>query len=199
MEDKAIVLDVLPEGAPFTLSHKVDSELRHRDVRAVRGGYLAMPLVFGLAKQKLFLLVAVAKQGEEIKPGDEVDLGGKEQIQAWARIDYSDLSSAAKSELDGALDQLIEGEEKRFVEFFNKASPITTRMHSLELLPGIGKKHMWEIIESRRKPFESLDEVKERLPLIADPHRSITERIVKELQGDEKYNLFVLTPRRRRR
>ena len=42
------------------------------------------------------------------------------------------------------------------IEFFNKAAPLTTRMHQLELLPGLGKKHMWEIIEERKdKPFES--------------------------------------------
>ena len=66
----------------------------------------------------------------------------------------------------------------------------------LVAIPGIGKKHMWEIIESRRKPFESLADIKQRLPLIADPKKGVKERILKELKGDEKYYLFVFPPRR---
>ena len=194
--DNAIVLDVLPSGAPFTLSQNVDSQLKRRNVRAVRGGYLTMPLVFALSKSRLFLMVAIANPDTMFNAGDEVDLAEKKKIAAWARINYDDLSSAAKSELEETLGNLIDGEEKRFTDFFNRASPITTRMHSLELIPGIGKKHMWEIIESRRKPFASLSEIKERLPLIADPKRGIKERILRELRGEEKYYLFVLPPRR---
>jgi putative nucleotide binding protein len=194
--ENAIILDVLPSGAPFTLSQNADSQLKRRNVRAVRGGYISMPLVFGLSKTRLFLLVAVASPDHGFKTGGEIDLAEKKKIAAWARINYDDLSSAARSELDSALEKLIEGDESRFTDFFNRASPITTRMHSLELIPGIGKKHMWEIIESRRKPFKSLAEIKERLPLIADPKKGIKERILKELKGDEKYYLFVLPPRR---
>lgn len=197
--DKAIVLDVLPEGAPFQLSREVDSELRKRDVKVVRGGYLSQPLAFALSKEKLFPVVAAVAKGAELKSGDEVDLREKKKIDAWARVDHGTLSSAAKAELEDALDKLIEEREAKFTEFFNKASPITTRMHSLELIPGIGKKHMWEIIESRRKPFEDLEDIKERLPLLADPRRGIKKRILKELKGDEKYYLFVQQPRRRRR
>lgn len=194
--EKVIVLDVLPSGAPFTLSQNVDSQLRRRNVRAVRGGYLAVPLVFALSKSRLFLMVAVTSPEHTLKLGEEVDLAEKTKIAAWARINYSDLSSAAKSELEEMLDKFIDDEEARFTNFFNRASPITTRMHSLELIPGIGKKHMWEIIESRRKPFENLADIKGRLPLIADPKRGVKERILKELKGEEKYYLFVLPPRR---
>jgi len=193
---KAIVLDVLPSGAPFTLSQNADAQLRRRNIRAVRGGYLTVPLVFALSRDKLFLLVAVASPDHGFKVGDEIDLVEKKKIAAWTRISYDDLSSAAKSELEETLDRLLDEEEARFTEFFNKASPITTRMHSLELIPGIGKKHMWEIIESRRKPFESLADIKQRLPLIADPKKGVKERILKELKGDEKYYLFVFPPRR---
>ena len=155
-----------------------------------------MPLVFSLAKNKLFLSVAVMSTEEPIKVSEEVDLNNKERVSAWARIDRGSLSSAAKSELEDVIDALITGEESRFVDFLNRAPPITTRLHSLELIPGIGKKHMWEIIEQRRKPFESLAELKERVPLIPDPKRGLKERILKELQEEEKYYLFVLPPRR---
>ena len=194
--DNAIVLDVLPSGAPFTLSQNVDSQLRRRNIRAVRGGYLAVPIVFVLSKSRLFLMVAVTNPEHKFELGDEIDLNDKTKIAAWARISHGDLSSAAKSELGDSLNKLISDDDARFTNFFNRASPITTRMHSLELIPGIGKKHMWEILDSRRKPFESLTEIKERLPLIADLKKGVKDRILKELKEEEKYYLFVLPPRR---
>jgi len=52
---------------------------------------------------------------------------------------------------------IVKNREKWFVNFFNTARAITPRMHALELVPGIGKKYMWQVINERdRKPFESL-------------------------------------------
>ena len=76
--------------------------------------------------------------------------------------------------------------------FFSKSQPLSTRMHSLELLPGLGKKHMWEIVEERRgDPFTSLENLKERVKLIPDPEKLIVKRVLKELEGNEKHMLFV--------
>ena len=48
-------------------------------------------------------------------------------------------------------------DEARFIRYFNEAGPITTRMHALELLPGIGKKLMWAVLNERKKgPFKRL-------------------------------------------
>ncbi len=64
-------------------------------------------------------------------------------------------------------------------------------MHSLELLPGVGKKLMWQILDEReRKPFYSYNDLQERTAL-ADPIKIIAKRIVEELAGDSKYKLFV--------
>jgi len=194
--EKIMVLDVLASGTPFTLPAQIDSLFRKRGIRTVRGGYLAVPMLFGLSKDRLFLMLAVPSPGIQPKVGEELELGNNKQIAAWARVNYNDLSSAAKSELEMMLEKLIEERDKEFANFFNKAPPITTRLHSLELIPGIGKKHMWEIIEEKKKPFKSLDEIKERLPLLPDPKKGLKERILKELKGDEKYYLLVLPPRR---
>ena len=64
-------------------------------------------------------------------------------------------------------------------------------MHQLELLPGLGKKHMWEIIEERKdKPFESFDDIKKRVKLMPDPEKAIIKRIISEIQGKEKHKIF---------
>jgi hypothetical protein len=48
----------------------------------------------------------------------------------------------------------VKDREQDFVTFFNKALSITPKLHMLHLLPGIGKKLMWEILEERnKKPF----------------------------------------------
>jgi putative nucleotide binding protein len=63
-------------------------------------------------------------------------------------------------------------------------------MHSLELLPGIGKRLMYQIIELReRVPFENFEDIKERINL-SDPVKLIIRRVLKELSEDEKYNIF---------
>ena len=65
-------------------------------------------------------------------------------------------------------------------------------MHSLELLPGLGKKHMWEILEERRgDDFLSFDDIKKRVKLMPEPEKLVIKRIIKELEGAEKHNIFV--------
>jgi putative nucleotide binding protein len=63
-------------------------------------------------------------------------------------------------------------------------------MHALELVPGIGKKYMWQVINERtRKPFESFDDLQGRTEL-PSPAKLITKRVLEELEGDSKYRLF---------
>ena len=194
--DVAVVLDIVQPGTPVTLRSEIERELMRRKIRIRRGGYLSIPISFVLAKNKLFLALAVPSPGTELKIGEEIDLRDKKKVLGWVRVSYDDLTSIAKEELEHVIEKIVEEKEKDFVEFFNKAGPITTRLHTLELLPGIGKKHMWDIIEKRRKPFTSYKDIKERIPLMPEPRKSIKERILQELKGGEKYYLFVLPPRR---
>ncbi|MFB6159334.1 MAG: DUF655 domain-containing protein [Candidatus Nanohalobium sp.] len=133
---------------------------------------------------------------EEVRPkgGEEVYIGSgdREKVEfIKQRIDYDDLTGSAKSEIKYVLDALIDENEEDFVEFFNEATPVTPRRHAFELLPGIGSKHMQKLIDEREKgDFESLDDVKERVPSITDPHKAIRERILEELKGEAKQRLF---------
>ncbi|MDO8480792.1 MAG: DUF655 domain-containing protein, partial [Nanoarchaeota archaeon] len=70
--------------------------------------------------------------------------------------------------------------------------PLSMRMHQLELLPGLGKKHMWEILEQRDiEPFKDFEDLKKRVKLLPSPEKAVAKRILKELEGNEKHNLFV--------
>ena len=89
------------------------------------------------------------------------------------------------------MESLVDKYEKRFMEFFSTCQSINARRHQLELIPGIGKKHMWEILEERKdKPFESFDEMKKRVKLLPNPKQAVIKRILMEINNEDKYKLF---------
>ena len=93
-------------------------------------------------------------------------------------------------ELENAVEHIVLKREKWFVNFFNTAQPITPRMHMLELIPGIGKKYMWNILDEReKKPFESFEDLQRRIN-IPNPAKLITKRVIEELSEESKYRLF---------
>ena len=178
-EDIAIVLDFLPNGYPFdrTPSHRKNS------------------IVQAIGKNHFILLELVPKKESAIQPGEEIYIGDGKRDKIHhilGRLDPSKLTRTAEEELKFIVGANVKENELKFVEFFNKAQPLTTRMHQIELLPGLGKKHMWEIIENRKiEPFKDFADVKKRVKLMPDPHKIIVSRIIAEITGHEKHNLFV--------
>ncbi|MCJ7450606.1 MAG: DUF655 domain-containing protein [Candidatus Nanohaloarchaeota archaeon QJJ-9] len=178
-DENAIVLDYLEHGKP--------------------SGRKDEPLAQIIGKKYFNLLEVGVREGKHLKAHDEVYIGeGKRDDVKYikGRIKKEKLTGTAKSELDYVLNDLIEENEDRFVNFFNNAQPITTRQHSLELIPSVGEKHMWEIIEERDKEeFESFDDLQERVSLMPDPRKLLRKRIKKELEGGKKHYLFVPPPK----
>lgn len=178
-EEYAIVLDFLPHGYPF------DKRPAHRKT----------PIVQAIGKLHLMLLELVPKKGCFLQPYEEIYMGeGKrEKIHhIVGRIPSSKLTETAKSSMIYIIEDIVKKNEKKFIDFFNKAQPINARRHQIELLPGIGKKHMWEIIKEREeKEFESFEDIKTRIKLMPDPEKAIIKRLLLELEGTEKYNLFI--------
>ena len=119
-----------------------------------------------------------------------IGAGPRDKIAAILRkIKVEDLTSIAKTSLEKAVEIAIKTNEDLWVKFFNESGPITRKLHSLELLPGIGKKKMWKIIQEReRKKFESFKDIIERVGI--DPVKAITRRVLDELSGEDKYKLF---------
>jgi len=130
-----------------------------------------------------------------LQPHQQVYIGeGKrdEIHHIKGKIGIDKLTSTARNELQHAVEKVVELKEKEFIEFFNKAQPLSMRMHQLELLPGFGKKHMWEVIEARKgKPFISFEDLKNRVKLLPDPKLIVIKRIMMEIEGKEKYYVFV--------
>jgi len=155
--------------------------------------HLALPSVQVIGETYFTLLEAEVRAGTQVTLHERVYIGKdrREKInRIIGRIGYNDLTANAKAEVLSVLEELIANQEQRFVSFFNNSQAITPRMHALELLPGIGKKSMWQIINAReRKPFTSFKDIQERTS-VGDPNKVIAKRILDELTGGEKYRIF---------
>ena len=173
-EEYAIILEYLPNGYP--LERKM------------------MPLAQAIGKTNLTLLELVPRRGINLSVGEEVYIGEGKRPKIYyilGRLRREKLTEAAKAQLEEFINKVVEEREKEFVEFFNKAEAINKRIHQIELLPGLGKKHMQEIIKEREnKMFESFEDLKKRIQNLPDPKKAIEKRIFQELTNLERHNLF---------
>ncbi|HEX3014641.1 MAG TPA: DUF655 domain-containing protein [Methanobacterium sp.] len=191
MEEYAIILDYLPLGY----------------VKEGIPSYKRKPVVQAIGKEEFTLLELIPKENTELDIHQEVYIGSgkRDQIsRVNRRLRYDDLTATAKVELNYVIEEIIKSKEDRFIRFFNNAGPISTRLHQLELLPGIGKKHMWDIIKARQeKPFESFDDIKKRVSMLSDPVKLLSKRVLMELEatgerkGKRKYVLFTRSTTKR--
>ncbi|MCL4403189.1 MAG: DUF655 domain-containing protein [Candidatus Marsarchaeota archaeon] len=173
-EDYARVLDFMLTGKSF--SNKPE------------------PLAQLIGEEWFTLLEASPKPGITMTAKERVYIGADERDKIAlikSRISYDELTQTAKGELPIVLNEIVKEKEQRFVEFFNKTGPLNIREHSLELLPGVGKKHLQAIIAARNeKPFESFSDISQRVPLLQDPMKLIVDRIISELGGTQRFYLF---------
>jgi len=178
-EINAIVLDVLMKGHPDD----------------PRPTFKREPIVQAMGLEQFKLLELVPKPTAQINLYDKLYIGDAERDKVERvkrRIGYDELTQTAKGELPFIIEKIVKEREQDFVAFFNKSISITPKLHMLHLLPGIGKKLMWEILETRtRKPFENFADISARIKAIPHPEKMIQARILEELQDkDVKYHVF---------
>jgi len=181
---RAVVLDYL--------AHGLSDDSRPR--------YEKSPAGYALGLEDFQLYEVAFDEDERLTIGSEVVVEPSEKrnvVLECREVEYDDLSSGAQSELEYVVADIVEEYEERFVDFYNDAQPITLRLHQLNLLPGIGKKLRNGILDERkRKPFESFEELSERVSGLHDPDEILVERILEELRDDDlKYQTFVGRPR----
>lgn len=180
-ETHAQVLDYLPYGHPD-------------DSRPV---YQKKPLVQAIGKDKFLLMELSPKKNKIPAAYDLVYIGeGEREVidHVTKRLKYKELTPTAKIELPHILERIVKEDEKRFIQAFNEAKPITTRLHTLDLLPGIGKKLMWAILEERKKgPFSDFEDLTKRVKGLHHPEKIIAKRIEEEIMEENmKYKIFTL-------
>jgi putative nucleotide binding protein len=175
-EEYAYVLDFIPQGKSAVIQG--------------RGG----PIIQALGEERLTLLEILAMNNVDFEIGERICIGKDNRskvISVLGRLSYEELTSEGKSNIIAVVGKMIAENEKRFVIYFNELQPVTPRLHALELIPGIGKTFMRQILNERdRKPFESFEEIQKRVGL-REPIKLIARRIVEEISGGSRINLFV--------
>ena len=174
-EENAIVLDYLPYGYPL--------------------GGRGQPIAQAIGEKTLALLELVPRRGVNLETKEKVYIGPEKRDKIYfiaGRLPVDKLTETAKIQLQEFIEKVVAEQEKKFVDFFNQAQAINTRLHQLELIPGFGKKHTKEILTERKeKPFESFEDIKARLKSIPDPKKAIEKRLIEELSERQRFNLFI--------
>lgn len=183
MEEYVYVLDYLPEGRGDVPPHR------------------RYPVVYGIGDNQFTLLELVPKDNVTLTIGERIyvgkDIKKREKIKKIkGRVGYDELTSTAHGELPYILLDIVKNKEDYFVNFFNNAPAISTRFHVLELLPGLGKKMMLDILQERRKKkFSSFEEMVNRIDFLRDPAKLVAKRIELELSDpNQKYHIFTRPP-----
>lgn len=174
-EENAIVLDYLPYGYPLEGKN--------------------MPLAQAIGEKFFTLLQLTPRRGFTLEIGEKVYIGDGKRDKIYfinGRLPENKLTETAKTQLHSFIEKYIADNQALFLEFFNTAAPINTRLHQIELLPGFGKKHTEAILKEREKCiFENMEDLKKRVSNLPDPRKAIEKRIVEEILGKERYNLFI--------
>ncbi|MGY5853502.1 MAG: DUF655 domain-containing protein [Candidatus Thorarchaeota archaeon] len=157
------------------------------------------PVIQAIGESYFTLLELALKRGARLHSQERVSIQRDPRSpidHVKRRVDFDDLAPEAAAELQLVIEVIVTKHEHKFVQFFNEAQPLTTRKHSLQLLPGVGPTLMWALLEERKKePFRNFNDIAARTKL-QNPKKVITARILSELQEEEKRWLFVKPPRR---
>ncbi|MFB6199235.1 MAG: DUF655 domain-containing protein [Candidatus Nanohaloarchaea archaeon] len=152
------------------------------------------PVAQGIGTENYTLLEVVMREDQRPKGGEELYIGEGDRPKVKyikQKLDFDQLTGTAQSELKYVLDALITEKEDEFVDFFNNATPVTPRRHAFELLPGVGSKHMQNLLDEREKQeFQSFEDIKERVSSLPEPKKLVKDRIMNELKGETKRKLF---------
>lgn len=175
-EEYAYVLDFITRGKSTTV--------RGRD------GII----VTAVGEERLTILELLAMPNSTFEIGERVYIGkeGRTKIlSVLGRLEFTHISSSAQSELPSVVEKIVTSNEQRFIEYLNMAQPLTPRIHALELIPGIGKTYMKTMLEEReKKKFTDFKDLQERVGL-KEPAKQIAKRIIEEITGETRMNLFV--------
>lgn len=174
-EEFAIVLDYLPYGYPM-------------------GGKVT-PIAQAIGEKNFALLELIPRRGMVLAQKEKVYIGPEKRDKIYyisGRLQKEKLTETAKIQLQEFIEKVVAEQEQKFVDFFNHAQAINTRLHQLELLPGFGRKHTQEILQTRdTKPFESFEDIRGRVKNLPDPKKAVEKRLIEELMERQRFNLFV--------
>jgi putative nucleotide binding protein len=175
-EEFAYVLDFLPEGKSVVIKGREG------------------PIIQAIGEERLTLLELLAVEDQDFDLGEKLRIGreGRDKVvSVLGKLAYEDLTPESKSQLPSVCEAIVKSKEAKYVAYFNDLQPLTPRLHGLELIPGIGKTFMKTIVDQREKrPFVSFEDIQTRSGL-RDPAKLVAKRVVEEISGDSRINIFI--------
>ena len=151
-------------------------------------------IVIAIGEERLTLLEILGIENSTFDIGERIYIGkeGRTKVQSvLGKINSNKISDSIKNEIPIIVESIVTKNEKKFVDYINNAQPLTPRVHALELIPGIGKTYLNAIIKEREKgPFESFNDIEKRVGL-KEPIKHLSQRIIEEISGEARMNLFV--------
>lgn len=151
-------------------------------------------ILITIGESKFTLLEVIGNEGATFEVGERIDVSREKRSKiesVLGKLTYSRIPSNAKEEIPKAVADIVENSEERFVSYINRAQPLTPRTHGLEIIPGIGKQMLKTITKERDKGlFESYEDIQERTGF-NNPASKIIERIMDEVTGITRMNIFV--------
>ena len=183
-EEYAIVLDYYKHGYPNKSKTKFDGK----------------PIAQGVGVNGFTFLELAPKNGIDLEIHDLVYIGkGKRDkiYRVLGKLELENLTSLSRIELEYVIEDIVEANEERYVEFFNNSKTISQDLHELGLLQGVGAKTVRIILDEReRKKFESFVDIKNRVRTIKDPKTLVVYRIKEELgliESKRKHKRYLFT------
>lgn len=183
-EETGLILDILEGG----LSVRNDKYKGRTIIQAIGTEYFTLLEFIPISTDEVILL-------------DEVVLGQNDRSiveTIIGRVPYPQLTSVSESQIPKAVEKIINLKFDKYINWLNNAQPISIRLHSLQLIKGIGPIAMKTILSARKeRPFSTLEDFEERTG-ITDIKELLRNRIVAEISDpDEKHNLFTRVSRQK--
>ena len=151
--------------------------------------------IIAIGTTNFTLLELIPRKEASIDRTEKVYIGEdkRDKIRFIKRaVKYEELSSMAKDELFSVLVDIVNKNVEKYVNFFNTAGAVSIRKHSLEMIQGIGKKHLLDLIDTREEQkFSSFDDIKQRCPYLKNPQESLAKRIIEEIKKEDEIKFFV--------
>lgn len=147
-------------------------------------------IVTALGEKRFILLEMLAKPKTQFESGERIEVD--ERIQAvLGKLDYSMIPETAIQEIPRTIHSIVESCEARFIKYLNVAGLVTAQVHSIGMLPGVGKAILKAILSEREAhPFTSYADIESRTGW-RNPTENLVQRIRDEIEGRTGTRLFV--------
>ncbi len=135
-------------------------------------------MIQGITEKGLYLIrIRTAAIGNTHSPGTSVEL---DTVNVLGRTRHRDLTVMAQAELRGVVKGILSDNPEMCLAFYNRAGNLTLKMHSFQLLTGIGNSKALSMVEIRgRTGWDSIEALDEACEI--DSADLLAERLCQEI------------------